>query len=91
MRHLNSPEQIDDGIIVERTLASSAVTATKIGTGAVTRAKITKGYLVNWITPPVTPMVAGATGAAGDSCYISPYLYVCVSLNTWVRTEMETW
>jgi hypothetical protein len=37
-----------------------------------------------------TPASAGATGDAGDICWDSTYLYVCVATNTWVRALMTT-
>jgi hypothetical protein len=35
-----------------------------------------------------TPASAGATGAAGDLCWDSGYLYVCVAANSWKRATI---
>jgi len=91
-RLFNSPEEMKNGVIVTRTIRDLNVTEDKIAADAVTRNKIPKGFLVNWISPPSSPMVNNATGEVGDCCYSAPYLYICVLANIWVRTEMEiTW
>lgn len=38
-----------------------------------------------------TPASAAATGTAGDHCWDSGFLYVCVSSNTWKRVAIATW
>jgi len=90
-RLLNSPEEFRDGVIVTRAIKDFNVTESKLSADSVTRNKIPKGFLVNWITPPATPMTASTTGSAGDACYTSPYLYVCVATNTWIRLAETSW
>ena len=38
-----------------------------------------------------TPSSAGDTGRAGQICWDANYVYVCVSTNTWKRSEISTW
>lgn len=38
-----------------------------------------------------TPASAGANGSAGDICWDSSYIYVCVATNTWKRAALATW
>jgi hypothetical protein len=38
-----------------------------------------------------TPASAAAAGNAGDVCWDSNYIYVCVATNTWKRTAIATW
>lgn len=38
-----------------------------------------------------TPSSASDTGNAGDICWDSNYVYVCVSTNTWKRSSLSTW
>lgn len=38
-----------------------------------------------------TPATAGATGAVGEMCWDSGYVYVCVAANTWKRAALATW
>ena len=38
-----------------------------------------------------TPASATATGNAGDICWDSNYIYVCVATNTWKRSAISTW
>lgn len=38
-----------------------------------------------------TPSSAGAAGNAGDICWDSGYVYVCVATNTWKRSALATW
>lgn len=38
-----------------------------------------------------TPASAGAAGNAGDICWDSNYLYVCIATNTWRRIAHATW
>jgi hypothetical protein len=38
-----------------------------------------------------TPASAGATGNAGEICWDSSYVYVCVATNTWKRAAISTW
>lgn len=40
---------------------------------------------------PKTPASASAAGNAGDICWDSNYLYVCVATNTWKRTALASW
>jgi hypothetical protein len=38
-----------------------------------------------------TPASATATGTAGDICWDTDYVYVCVATNTWKRSPLTTW
>ena len=38
-----------------------------------------------------TPASATATGSAGDICWDSSYIYVCVATNTWKRASLSSW
>lgn len=38
-----------------------------------------------------TPASASATGSAGEICWDSNYVYVCVATNTWKRSAISTW
>lgn len=38
-----------------------------------------------------TPASAGATGLAGQICWDTNYLYICVATNTWKRIALSTW
>lgn len=38
-----------------------------------------------------TPASASATGTAGEICWDSGFIYVCVSANTWKRVAIATW
>jgi len=38
-----------------------------------------------------TPASATDTGNAGEICWDSSYIYVCVATNTWKRTALSTW
>lgn len=38
-----------------------------------------------------TPTTAGASGNAGDICWDSSFVYVCVSSNAWKRAAIATW
>ena len=38
-----------------------------------------------------TPSSATDTGNAGDICWDSDYVYVCVATNTWKRSALSTW
>lgn len=38
-----------------------------------------------------TPASSSATGDAGDICWDSSYLYVCIATNTWRRVAHSTW
>ena len=38
-----------------------------------------------------TPASATAAGNAGDICWDSSYIYVCVATNTWKRAAIATW
>lgn len=38
-----------------------------------------------------TPVNAGDTGNAGDICWDSSYIYVCVATNTWKRAPLTAW
>lgn len=51
------------------------------------------GISGNTINVPTTrtPASASATGTAGDICWDSSYIYVCVATNTWKRTAISTW
>ena len=51
------------------------------------------GITGNTINVPVTrtPATAAATGTAGDICWDSSYIYVCVAANTWKRVAIATW
>ena len=38
-----------------------------------------------------TPSSASSTGAKGEICYDTNYVYVCVATNTWKRAALATW
>jgi hypothetical protein len=38
-----------------------------------------------------TPASATATGTAGEVCWDSGFIYVCVAANTWKRASISTW
>ena len=38
-----------------------------------------------------TPATAGAAGNAGEICWDSDYIYICVATNTWKRAYVDTW
>lgn len=38
-----------------------------------------------------TPASGTATGNAGDICWDSDYIYVCVATNTWKRSSLTSW
>ena len=38
-----------------------------------------------------TPASAAATGNAGDICWDSNYIYICVATDTWKRASIATW
>jgi hypothetical protein len=38
-----------------------------------------------------TPSSASDTGAVGEICWDSNYIYVCVATNTWKRSAISTW
>jgi len=38
-----------------------------------------------------TPATSGSAGNAGDICWDSTYIYVCVATNTWVRSALSSW
>jgi len=38
-----------------------------------------------------TPASAGADGNAGDICWDSDYIYICVATDTWKRVSISTW
>jgi hypothetical protein len=38
-----------------------------------------------------TPATAGSAGNAGDQCWDSLYLYVCIATNTWRRVAHTSW
>jgi len=38
-----------------------------------------------------TPASAGANGTAGEICWDSEYIYVCIDTNTWKRVAISTW
>lgn len=38
-----------------------------------------------------TPSSASDTGNAGDICWDSNYIYICVATDTWKRTAISTW
>ncbi len=37
------------------------------------------------------PTSSTSIGNAGDICYDSNYIYVCISINTWKRSLLSTW
>lgn len=43
------------------------------------------------IRTPKTPSGPGATGNAGDICWDSAFIYVCVSTNNWKRVAISGW
>jgi len=38
-----------------------------------------------------TPATSGAAGNAGDICWDTNYVYICVATNTWKRAAISTW
>ena len=38
-----------------------------------------------------TPASASAAGTAGEICWDSSYIYVCVATNTWERVAIASW
>jgi len=38
-----------------------------------------------------TPASAGATGAVGEICWDTDYIYICTATNTWKRAAISTW
>jgi len=48
-------------------------------------------YFGNFSLATKTPASAGAAGKAGEFCWDSGYLYVCVAANTWKRGAIATW
>lgn len=38
-----------------------------------------------------TPASAGDSGNAGDICWDSDYVYVCIATDTWKRAQIATW
>ena len=38
-----------------------------------------------------TPASASAAGQAGEICWDTDYIYVCVAVNTWKRTALSAW
>lgn len=67
------------------------------GTNPVERLRIKKDGVIEIpgdklrIKTTKTPASASATGTAGDICYDSNYIYVCIATNTWKRTAITTW
>ncbi len=51
------------------------------------------GIVGDTINVPVTrtPASAAAPGTAGDICWDSSYIYVCVATDTWKRVAIATW
>ena len=51
------------------------------------------GITGNTLNVPVTrtPASAAAPGTAGDICWDSSYIYVCVATDTWKRVAIATW
>lgn len=43
------------------------------------------------LTISKTPASASDTGNAGEICWDSNYVYVCVAANTWKRAALSTW
>lgn len=43
------------------------------------------------ITDQRTPASSSASGLAGEICYDSSYMYICISSNTWRRIAHSTW
>lgn len=43
------------------------------------------------ISTTKTPSSATDTGTTGTICWDSSYIYICVSTDTWVRAELNTW
>jgi len=61
-------------------------------TGDVTiRNDLTIGGDTLKVTTARTPASATATGTAGEVCWDSSYVYVCVATNTWKRSPLTTW
>lgn len=81
--------------------AASATTSTEsmridssgnvgIGTSSPT-AKLDVNSNVVRVRTAKTPASATDTGNAGDICWDSNYVYVCVATNTWKRSAIATW
>jgi hypothetical protein len=51
------------------------------------------GIVGNTFNVPTTrtPASAAAPGTAGDICWDSSYIYVCVATDTWKRVAIATW
>ena len=60
------------------------------GTGSITALLDVNSDLIR-VRTAKTPSSASATGNAGDICWDSNYVYVCVAANTWKRTALATW
>jgi uncharacterized protein YlzI (FlbEa/FlbD family) len=67
-------------------------TAQDLGTGATPQfvSLALSGDKIN-IATKKTITNATDPGTAGDICYDSNYIYVCVATNTWVRAAISTW
>jgi hypothetical protein len=48
-------------------------------------------YLEGRLTTNKTPASATDTGEAGEICYDSGFLYVCVATNSWKRVAIASW
>jgi hypothetical protein len=69
------------------TLGNSSVTQINFGQGSLGK------WFANYINLPTakTPASAAAAGTAGDICWDSNAIYVCVSANTWKKAAIATW
>lgn len=79
----------------EKTTATTLATITgdgKLGIGSITPtdALDINGNAIR-IRTSKTPSSSGDTGNAGEICWDSNYIYVCIATNTWVRTALTTW
>lgn len=89
---------INSGTLSSNILATSGVSAGVYG-GGNTIPSITvdaKGRITSAANNSITitartPTSNSDIGTAGEVCYDSTYMYICVSANTWKRILTSTW
>jgi len=64
-----------DGIVVEKTLTADEIESSK--------------YFVSALN--TAPSSATDTGTTGEIRFASGHIYLCISTNVWVRTQLTTW
>lgn len=79
-----TPEAV---VLAALAAASSSV---GIGTASATAALDVNGNTFRLRTNR-TPATSSASGNAGDICWDSSYVYVCVAANTWKRIQLGSW